>query len=93
MARLGADFASININNSHVTHHKLKNTLQIPGKTEGSLLLPVELKTIGMLKEILNLKNSEHISLSDAGKHSTRMRCYLHSQQNHFLMILFWLVE
>ena len=40
MAKLRANFACIN--NSCVTHSRLKNALQTPVKTEGSLLLPIK---------------------------------------------------
>ena len=36
---LVADFASININNSHVTQSKSENASQTPEQTEGSFLL------------------------------------------------------
>ena len=31
------------------------------------------------------LENSQYITLSDGGQHSTRRRCYFHHQQKHFL--------
>ena len=40
---LGADFASINIGNSHGTQNEARRESQIPDKTEGSLLLPLKL--------------------------------------------------
>ena len=41
LAKLGADFASGNINNTHLTHSKLKNVSQTPDQTERNLFLPV----------------------------------------------------
>ena len=37
-------FASININISHTIHSKSKNESEAPDKTEGSLLLPVQVE-------------------------------------------------
>ena len=34
LPRLGADFASIDINNSYITHSKSKNAPQIPDQTK-----------------------------------------------------------
>ena len=33
--------------------------------------------------QIANSGSSKYITLSDAGKHSTRIRCYFHHQCNH----------
>ena len=41
LAKLGAYFASVNIDNTCITHSKLKNASQTLEQTEGSLLLPV----------------------------------------------------
>ena len=87
LARLGADFAMINISNSHITCSKLRNESQIHGKTERSLLLPVQNgnnsydegtipgATILLNLHLLILDSSQYINLSNASKHSTRMRC------------------
>ena len=40
---LGAYFVSIDVNNSHITYSKSKNTSQIPDQAEGSLLLPIQI--------------------------------------------------
>ena len=41
LVKLGAHFTRININNSYVTHSKLKNASQTPDQTKESLLLPI----------------------------------------------------
>ena len=40
-AKLAANLARTDINNSHVTPSKLKNASQTPDQTEGSLLQPL----------------------------------------------------
>ena len=45
LARLGANFASINIGNSNVSHSQRRRESQIPDKTEGSLLLPLQIRS------------------------------------------------
>ena len=87
MARLGAECDSINISKSFVTHSKLRNELQIQGKTEGSLLLPIHIVnnshdegTVPGASVSLNLylqilDSSQYITIRDEGQHYTRMRC------------------
>ena len=41
LAKLGADFASVNIDNTHVTHSILNNASQTLEQSEESLPLPV----------------------------------------------------
>ena len=47
LARLGANFASMDINNSHVTHSQVRGECEIPDKQEGSLLLPLQIRNSG----------------------------------------------
>ena len=86
-ARLGSDLASIDFSNGHVTCSKLRIESQIPDKTEGSLLLPIQIPgaTKSPNLHLLILDNSQHITLSDSGQHSTRLRCYFHHQCNFFI--------
>ena len=44
MARLGSDFASIDISNSHITHSKSMSESQLPDKKEKSSLLPMQIE-------------------------------------------------
>ena len=44
LAKLGADFASVNITNSHVTCSKCRNASQTPDQTEWSWLLPLQIE-------------------------------------------------
>ena len=67
---------------------------QTSDQTKGSLLLPVRLEnndqgsapgtTKSLNLQSLILMNSQYITLSDIGQHSTRMRCHFHNQQNCF---------
>ena len=97
MVGLETDFASINISNSHVTHCKLRNQSQIHDKTEGSLLLPIPIgknshnegtipsATVSLKLHLAILESCQYITLSDAGQHSTWIRCYFHCQCNCFI--------
>ena len=96
MARLAADFASIEISNSHVICSKSTNESKIPCKTEGSLLLPIQIGnnshdegtkagatvSLNLCSQILD---SFQYTLSDASQHSTRMICCFHCQYNGFI--------
>ena len=50
-AKFEANFATIDINNSHITCRKSKSVLQTPDQIERSLLLPVWFEMIVMIKE------------------------------------------
>ena len=70
---------------------------QIPDKSEGSLLLPLQIRKSSNNKGTMSgaitspnlnsqiLDSPQYITISDTGQHSTRMRCYFHSQHNHFI--------
>ena len=85
------------LNHSHVTHSESKHAPQTPSQTERSLLLPVQVENnsndqgsvpgaaVALNDHSLILKNSQCITLSDMGQHSTSMTCYFHSKQNSFL--------
>ena len=99
LAKLGANFASIDISNSHIAHSKLKNACMydkdLTRQKEVCYYL-YEVKTVqndqgtvsgtAILLNLLSpiLENLQYITMGDAGQHSTRMRCYFHSQ-HHFL--------
>ena len=97
LARLEADFASTDISNSHVTCSQAREESQIPDKTEGSLIMPLE---IGNCKNgewtipgvttspnlpLLIFNSPQDITLSNVGQHSSRMRCHFNYQCNHFI--------
>ena len=81
LVRLGADFVSINTSNSHITQSQAAES-QIPDKTEGSLLLPLEIwnssngegtipgATAPLNLHSLILDSPQYITLSDSGQHS-----------------------
>ena len=50
LAKLGADFASININNSHITHSKSKNASQAPDQQKEVYYYLHEFETTLMIK-------------------------------------------
>ena len=91
-ARLEANFAGINIGNSHVTHSLARRESQIPDKMEGILLFPLQIRdssnsegTIPCASTSPNLcspifDSSQYITLHDEAQHSTRMRCFFHYQ-------------
>ena len=97
LARLGASFANINNRNRHVTHSQVRSKSQMPDKTEGNLLLPLQIRDSSDSERTIHYANaspnlhsqildsSQYITLSDAEQHSTRMRCYFHYQYNHFM--------
>ena len=98
LARLAGDFANINIGNRNVTHSKVRRESQMPDKTEGSLLLPLQIRddtgdsegtipcaTASPNLYSPNLDSSQYITPSDAYQHSTRMRGYFHYKCNHFM--------
>ena len=97
LARLGADFAGIDISNSHVSHSQAIRESQIPDKTAVSLLLPLQIRessngegtipyaTASPNLHSLILDSSQYITLSDADQQSTMMRCYFYYQCNHFI--------
>ena len=57
--------------------------VQVENNSNDQGPVPGPAMTLNMHSPIL--KNSQYITLSDVGQHSTRIRCYFHSQQNHFL--------
>ena len=85
VARLGADFASINISNSYLTHSQVRRESQINDKSEGSLLLPLQIGnstnnegTMPSANTSPNLHSQivdspQYITISDINQHSTRM--------------------
>ena len=97
LVKLGTDFASVGINNSHFTYRNLTKCITTPDQTEGSLLLSAQVENTsndqGLVPDAAIspnlhspiLKKLQFIILSVAGQHSTRMRCCIHSQQNCFL--------
>ena len=82
--------------NSYVTHSQARREPQIPDKTEGSLLLSLQIENSSNiegttpdataspnLSQILDIH--QNITLNDAGQHSVRMRYYFHYQCNCFI--------
>ena len=97
LARLGGDFANIDISNRWITLSQVGRESQMPYKTEGSLLLPVQIRDSSDSERTIHYANSspnlnspfldspQYITLSDADQHSTRMRCYYCYQCNFFI--------
>ena len=97
LTKLGANFSSINITNSRVTHSKSKVHHKKTDQIDGSLLLPVWVEnssndqgTVPGAAVLPNLhspilKNSHYITLSDEYKHFIKIRCYFHSQEKCLL--------
>ena len=69
---------------------------QFPDRTEGSLLVSLQIGDISYVEGTIlgakaspnlhlpNLGSPQCTTLSDAGQHYTRMRCYFHYQHNCF---------
>ena len=95
LVRLGADFASIDIRNSHVTCSILRKESQIPDRRNFIITYPnwnnshdegtITGATILQILYSLILDSSKYITFSDAGQLSTRMRCYFHHVCSHFI--------
>ena len=97
LARLGANFASIDIGNSHTTHNQARRNSQKPCKIEGSLLLLYKSETYVTVKELYLMQLYHQICIhqywtalnyithSDTDQQYTRMRCYFHYQHNCFI--------
>ena len=75
----------------------MRRESQIPNKSEGSLLLPLQIENSGNSEgpmpgsaappnlHLPFLDSPQYITTCDAGHHSTRMRYYSHYQCNCFI--------
>ena len=90
---LDSALASVDFNSNCTTHSMLRNKLQILDTVEDNNLPPKENSNDTHIAETVSTWNlhSPHkdssvlVTLSDASQNSTKMQCYFHHLQNHFI--------